>query len=185
MANAIIFLSRDKHLKHSLDQSDNSGLILEFGVFQGKSISLIANHVSAEKIVYGFDSFEGLPSDWSGTEGYKKDFKTGIIPTVPKNVILKKGLFEDTLPKFIKENKDHVSFLHIDSDLYSSAKTILDNLSDRFVNGTIIVFDEYFNYPNWQNHEFKAFQEFILSTNLDYEYVSFTNSKSVTLKIKK
>ena len=27
--------------------------------------------------------------------------------------------------------------------------------------GTIILFDEYFNYPNWEQHEFKAFQEFV------------------------
>ena len=28
----------------------------------------------------------------------------------------------------------------------------------------MIVFDEYFNYPGWRGHEFKAFQEFVAET---------------------
>ena len=50
------------------------------------------------------------------------------------------------------------SFLHIDSDLYSSARTVLFLLHEQIVSGTIIEFDEYFNYPNWKQHEYKAFQ---------------------------
>ena len=33
------------------------------------------------------------------------------------------------------------------------------NLQDRIVSGTIIVFDEYWNYPGWEQHEFRAWQE--------------------------
>jgi len=66
-----------------------------------------------------------------------------------------------------------ISFLHIDCDLYSSTKTIFDLLGDRLLPGTIIVFDEYFNYPSWKKHEYLAFSEFINNSTLNYEYLCY------------
>jgi hypothetical protein len=43
--------------------------------------------------------------------------------------------------------------------------------------GTVIVFDEYFNYPGWRLHEFKAFQEFISTTNRKYRYIGLSAEK--------
>ena len=34
--------------------------------------------------------------------------------------------------------------------------------------GTVILFDEYFNFPNWERHEFKAFQEFVEKYGIKY-----------------
>jgi hypothetical protein len=34
-------------------------------------------------------------------------------------------------------------------------------LADNIVSGTVIVFDEFYNYPGFEEHEFKAFQEFL------------------------
>jgi hypothetical protein len=52
------------------------------------------------------------------------------------------------------------------------------------VEGTVIVFDEYFNYPGWENHEFKAFQEFVEQTNLKYEYLAYNRRhEQVAVKI--
>ena len=39
------------------------------------------------------------------------------------------------------------------------------------VMGSIIVFNEYFNYPNWKQHEYKAFQEFVQQHDVQYEYL--------------
>ena len=39
-----------------------------------------------------------------------------------------------------------------------------------------IVFDEYFNYPNWQKHEFKAFQEFVAANGIKYEYIGYVTT---------
>ena len=48
---------------------------------------------------------------------------------------------------------------------------IFDIAGDRINPGCIIVFDEYINYPSWEQHEFKAFQEFIGSRgDLSYRY---------------
>ena len=66
--------------------------------------------------------------------------------------------------------------MHIDCDLYSSTQTILAQLRDRIVPGTILVFDEYFNYPGWEVHEHRAFAEFIQATGRRYEYVGLVPS---------
>jgi len=183
MANAMILLSKEKNLEFSLNQTHVDGAFLEFGVATGKSIRFISKHVPHGKMVYGFDCFTGMPSNWTGTTVIKGQFKQEQIPKVPTNVTLVPGYFGEILPKFLDEHKEVISFMYIDSDLYSSAKTILEALTDRIVQGTIIVFDEYFNYPNWKNHEFKAFQEFVTKNNIAYEYLSFTNQESVTVKI--
>jgi hypothetical protein len=39
--------------------------------------------------------------------------------------------------------------------------------------GTVIVFDEYLNYPGWQEGEHKAFMEFIAETKLQFAYVAY------------
>jgi predicted O-methyltransferase YrrM len=152
-----------------------AGLFLEFGVFKGYTINYMSNKIT-EKTFYGFDSFEGLPEKWR--TGYDKsafDIQ-GQLPIVNGNVELMKGWFDKTLPSFLESNEGPVSFLHIDCDLYSSTKTVLDLLKDRIVTGTIIVFDEYFNYPGWELHEYKAFQEFVNANNITYKYLAF-NSK--------
>jgi hypothetical protein len=41
----------------------NEGLILEFGVYKGESINYIARRLPKD-LIYGFDSFEGLPEFW-------------------------------------------------------------------------------------------------------------------------
>ena len=76
--------------------------------------------------------------------------------------------------------------MHIDCDLYSSTKEIFDAVRNNVVDGTIIVFDEYFSYDGWQNHEFKAFQEFIQETDFSYEYVCYNKlHQQVTVKLSK
>jgi hypothetical protein len=75
-----------------------NGLIMEFGVYKGESINFIADLLPNRQI-YGFDSFEGLPETWR-YNFYKGTFKLNNLPEVRKNVVLVKGLFEDTLPKF-------------------------------------------------------------------------------------
>ena len=45
------------------------------------------------------------------------------------------------------------------------------------ISGTVILFDEYFNYPNWERHEFKAFQEFVSANVVKYTYLAFARQQ--------
>ncbi|MEP5621205.1 MAG: hypothetical protein ABJP82_01350, partial [Hyphomicrobiales bacterium] len=59
------------------------------------------------------------------------------------------------------------------SDLYSSAKTAFDELKPFIGKGTVILFDEYWNYPEFMEHEIKAFREFLAQTGLGFEYIGY------------
>ncbi len=52
---------------------------------------------------------------------------------------------------------------------------VFKKLNGLVVPGTI-VFDEYFNYPGWKNHEFNAFQEYVQQNGVSYSYDSFVSS---------
>jgi predicted O-methyltransferase YrrM len=147
------------------------GVILEFGVYKGDTINFLAS-INPDREVIGFDSFEGLPEDWR--EGFGKGtFKMDQLPRVRNNVTLIKGWFDETLPEFIKNNSQKISYLHIDCDLYSSTKSVFSLLAKYIQPGTVIVFDEYFNYPGWKEGEYKAFQEFVAEYTIKYDYITY------------
>ena len=113
-----------------------------------------------------------MPERWRpGVE--KGNFALADLPKVRSNAKLIKGWFNETLPPFLNQHEAPVGFLHIDSDLYSSAKTIFELLELRLKPGTVIVFDEYFNYPEWQEGEYKAFMEFLDKTGLSFEFIGY------------
>ena len=185
MRNAVIFFdeSKRKMYDYSISKISFHGLIGEFGVFEGNAINYIAQQLPDKKI-YGFDSFTGLPEDWVGWEYDKGSFNLdGVLPNVESNVELVKGYFNDSLPLWVKNNKEPFTFLIIDSDIYSSACTILDTLgTNQIVSGTLILFDEYFGYTGWRSHEFKAWQEFVKKHKIQYEYLAI-NHFQVLVKV--
>jgi len=156
-------------LERALDWCSIDGLILEFGVASGRTVNHLASLRPAQQ-VFGFDSFKGLPEAWR--PGFGKGRFAQRLPAVRTNVTLVEGLFEDTLADFLAgQQDDPVALLHIDCDLYSSSRFVLATLAPRISRGTIIVFDEYFNYPGWRHHEFKAFSEFVAAFDHAYDYL--------------
>lgn len=147
------------------------GFNFEFGVFKGKSINYLATKLPGE--MHGFDSFEGLPSGGGVWEKYFKEKSfdlRGELPQVEPNVELHKGWIFDTLPEFIRSNAiDKVSFIHIDTDIYESAKCILENLEPFICSGTVILFDELCNYHGFYLHEYQAFKQYLKRSGQRYE----------------
>jgi len=169
MANAQRFPNALSLLDYAVACAPASGMVLEFGVGSGTSINHIANQMLGRR-VYGFDSFEGLPEDWR--PGFPRGTFRASAPEVLDNIELIVGWFDQTLPDFVADkDAEPVALLHVDCDLYSSTRTIFKFLGDRIQPGTIIVFDEYFNYPEWRGHEFRAFQEFVAARGVGYEYI--------------
>jgi hypothetical protein len=152
------------------------GLYLEFGVYKGDSINHFAE-LTPDVTWHGFDSFEGLPEAW--TLGAKAGAFSigGNLPPVRGNVRLTKGFFEQTLPGFVAQHRsEKIALLHVDCDLYSSTVTILEQVGDMLVPGTIIIFDELINYHGWEEGEFKAFTEFVAARKLAFEYVAYNRT---------
>lgn len=176
------FKSKYDLLTHSLKSvALPGGLYCEFGVHSGSTINHIAARTSGT--VYGFDSFEGLPEDWRpGVE--KGNFKMSALPKVKPNVELIKGWFNESLPAFLSTHPGPCSFLHIDCDLYSSTHTIFELMGDRIQPGTVLDFDEFFNYPGWRKGEYLAFQELLQARGLHFEYLGYVlDHEQVSLRI--
>jgi predicted O-methyltransferase YrrM len=156
MIRAIQFDTRESLWDHAIANKSIDGLIAEFGVYAGYSINYLAKKIWPQTI-YGFDSFEGLPADWAGTDLTKGAFdRGGELPKVETNVSLVRGWFDETIPLFMSKNKLPFALIHIDTDTYESAKTIFEQLRDSIVVGTIIIFDEYFGFRGWRFGEYQA-----------------------------
>lgn len=173
LPTAPIYPSRALLHRAAFNERRVPGMVLEFGVASGKSINFIARELPQETI-YGFDSFQGLPEDW--ISNYRKGHFAQNVPEVADNVELVIGLFDETLPGFLAKHPEDISYLHIDCDLYSSTRSILQLLGHRIRPGTVIVFDEYFNYPSWREHEHKAFMEFVEERDVKFHFLGAVHS---------
>jgi len=89
---------------------------LEFGVYKGRTLRYIRDRIDKSIVVFGFDSFQGLPENWPGTNCSKGKFKCKQ-PEIA-GVVMYAGWFEETIPDYLKIAKP-IALLHIDSDLYS------------------------------------------------------------------
>ena len=163
---------------------------LEFGVYDGGGIRLIRGMLDESHEVCGFDTFTGLPEDWIGTT-LKKGFfdRAGEIPQIG-GVKFYKGLFSDTIPTYLSEagHNEPLGLLQIDCDLYSSTVDVLHSLNHLIVKNTVIVFDEWiYNFdPKYNDHEQKAFYEWVESKGRKFEFLEACNTLEIeqrTLRI--
>ena len=164
-----IFSTRQQIWHNIIKQIRPTSIGLEFGVYTGGSINYFANACPLNTF-FGFDSFEGLPSDWIVSKGtFKVDFEKLRFA---KNITIQKGWFDQTIPLFMETFNDKlpsVDFIHIDCDIFSSTQFILSSLSELIkINKPIILFDEFYNYKGYEDHEFKAFLEFINREKIDF-----------------
>ena len=156
MPGALYFMEREPLLRYAVDQVTRPGLMLELGVFSGKSIWVIAQRTP--RVVHGFDSFEGLPEEvgpWT-----KADFDLGgRIPSIDDpRVRFYKGWFSDVLPHYQVPAHD-VLVMNMDADIYSSTAYVLRHFRPWIKQGTYIYFDEF----NHVDQEPRAFHELIES----------------------
>ncbi len=154
---------------------------LEFGVASGLSMRWwTSNNPDPDARFYGFDTFTGLPEDWGP---YKKgDMNFGDPPAIgDARITYLTGLFQQTLPKFIKERVlERKLILMMDADLYSSTLFVLASLAPYLKAGDIIFFDE-FNVPA---HEYLAFNDFVRSFYIKYEVIgAVSNFYQVAIKV--
>jgi O-methyltransferase len=146
---------------------------VEFGVHTGGSITRWSQrNKHPESRFYGFDSFEGLPEDWTPT--VKKDYFDlgGKIPVIDDaRVTLIKGWFQNTLPEFLKDFRaDKPLVIHNDSDLYSSTLFALTSMDQFIKPGSLIIFDDF----NSALHEFRAWNDYCRAFMRDGSPVALT-----------
>ena len=162
------------------------GDIAEFGTMTGftaqsiaHAMSVFSAHAPAKKSLLLFDSFAGLPDVTSEIDKDSPHVQSGAWEAgtchgvtekelwnmcrkwLPANALhIYPGLFKDTLAQIPQETK--LAMLHIDSDLYESARDVLEyTFSHGFIQeGTVIFFDDWnCNRSSPQRGEQKAWAE--------------------------
>lgn len=181
-----IYGRRSDFIKNTAKHMSLDGDIFEFGVFTGRSLKLLSD-LFPERKIFGFDSFEGLPEAWPGSFSKshpKGHFNTnGLIPKINNpNITFVKGFFENTLADFMNIYTGSMALVHIDCDIYSSTKTILNNIKTKISSGTIIMFDELIGYDGFEINEMKAWLELVEETSIEYKYL-YSSKYQVSLLI--
>jgi len=148
---------------------------IEFGVAWGESFNWwLQQNTHVNSRFYGFDTFDGLPEDWG-------PFKKGAfssnqaLPDINNDARGKfyKGLFQQTVPRFVKElDNSKRNVILMDADLYSATLYALTSLAPHLKKGDIIFFDE-FVVPT---HEFKAYLDFVQSYYINLKLVAAANN---------
>lgn len=153
----LLFKDRSDLLSFAACSAPTKGLVLEFGVASGATINYLATTFALRgRRLYGFDSFCGLPEPWAG---YEVGHFACEPPAVATNVELVVGMFAETIPPFLAAHSGSAALIHLDADLYSSTKTVLELLTPRIIPGTFIALDEYWIV---REHEQRAFHEWLL-----------------------
>lgn len=161
-------------------------LLLDLGVWIGWSTRLTSD--ASDRTVYGFDTFEGLVEDWhiddeivvkQGTFSLSDPLAQqlcrhtgvtlhdGVPDALGRKVQFVKGSTYDTLAPFLAERPGAaIRLFHMDLDTYESCLHALETCKDRFVEGSILVFDEYLV----TNSEMRAFFQFQDRYGFEFRY---------------
>jgi hypothetical protein len=133
-----------------------AGDVFEFGVSSGESFLEFLDRCP-DRQSYGFDSFAGIPEDWWTRP--KGAFAAPPPHFTNPSGHLVKGWYDESVPRFFRDWNGFIALLHIDCDLYSSTATALRYALDRCGPNTVVLFDEYYNYPGFAGHEWLAWRE--------------------------
>ena len=181
MNEAMVLPDRLDLLKFALGRAPAEGLVLEFGVEKGASLRHLAGLTARQgphAKCMGSTVSRGCRGIGAGPRRALARFRcaAGCRKCRPMPSCMSAG---STRPCrfFWRKMRSACALVHVDCDIYISTVTIFEQLRGRIVPGTVIVFDEYFNYPGWRAHEYKAFQEFIATSGLGYRYLGFSAEK--------
>ncbi|MEK6917879.1 MAG: TylF/MycF/NovP-related O-methyltransferase [Nanoarchaeota archaeon] len=183
----------------------NIGDYLEFGVFNGSSMSSMYSTAKSLEInsmrFFGFDAFQGLPkgSEKEDDGVWKKGFYSCSFEKMKEclkrknvaseNISWIKGWYNKTLnQKTIKKYKlNKIGIVFIDCDTYSSSKTVLNFIGPLIKEEVILCFDDWkLNDLDIKSMgEYKAFNEFLdENTYLEAQEIKSYNRKSKSFIVK-
>lgn len=139
-----------------------------------ETASVVINHWNNMRF-FAFDSFQGLPAT-RGPDKEMEIFKEGtyccgsdeFMATLRKyavpqdKVVAVPGFFNEscTAENVAPLQFGNIGIVHIDCDLYESAKTVLDFITPYLCGNAIIIFDEWYQFFGNPNYgEQRAFAE--------------------------
>lgn len=153
-----------------------NGYLLEFGIFSGNTMNRLIKGAEAAgkpfEMVYGFDSFIGLPEEtkgvWQNPEWPKGAFNVCFdfdLKSVEHGIEFVRSRVERKdiclIPGFFSESLDDemglqlwnsCSYLHVDVDIHSSTLQVLDFVIGYGVlkHGALVRYDDWASTPEYQ-----------------------------------
>ncbi len=135
----------------SLQLQEVDGDVLEVGVWRGGTSALIAEVIASQnKMIYMADTFAGVvqagEADSVYTGGEHNDTSQEIVDALFTQMGLTN--YKKLIGEFPKDSSNELtsaklSMVHIDVDVYSSAKGVWDWVQAYLGPGSIVVFDDY------------------------------------------
>jgi hypothetical protein len=165
------------------------GDVVECGVYGGLSLAMLGKAATFDpkgmtRRIVGFDTFEGLPpsaetharwqpGDCARTDAWHPIAQPGerVTPALTRRLfqecglvepILHEGPFAGTMPAAIPSAIPAIAVLHVDCDLYESARDVLESAAPALQDGSVLLFDDWFHYRAHPGKgESRAFDEFL------------------------
>jgi O-methyltransferase len=153
MEHQVFRLLNMSRVVKEISDNDIPGDFIEFGVYQGFSLVLLAKlrdlYGLSDRRIIGIDSFNGLPADgdqWrigqfsdTGPEVVDQMLQSNLSHAQNQNIIIIKSWFDDvTLPAI-----ESLSLIHMDCDLGVSL-TEAFNVVETYLQGTqYLLFDDW------------------------------------------
>ena len=82
-----------------------------------------------------------------------------------------------------KFSHQQAKFINLDCDNYKASRTVLENIRQYIVPGTVIALDDYFNEYKYEGEtQFTAWQEHVKIYDIKYEYL-YCVAPAVIIKI--
>lgn len=169
------------------------GCLVEFGVYKGEGLRIMSRlakvYLQAPPVLYGFDSFEGMPPTSAPLEGgLARDWVRGALSDTRIEAVqqylhrkrvqarLVKGIFADLSP-LVDYGIDKVRFAHIEADIYEGYRDALRLLTPYVQAGTVMLLDEVvpladFRYQSMRMHGKRALAEWEKATGLNFSHSS-------------
>lgn len=130
-----------------------SGALIEVGVWRGGTGALIAKKASlcgVKESVFLCDTFRGVVKAGEQDTSYKggehaDTSRRSVDDLVSRlqltNVEVLEGTFPDQTSRFVEDLEFRL--IHVDVDVYQSAKDVVEWIWDRMVPGGIVVYDDF------------------------------------------
>lgn len=183
-----LFLPKEQMLNTALafvEFNRIRGDYLEFGTCEGNAFITADHFADAHKLFemrfYAFDSFQGLPDFtheidqdpdvelqyWPGDfscslEKFQRTLRRYGVSLSRVHII--PGFFRDSLTPLTKQGLpiQAAAVVLIDCDLYESTSQVLDFITEYLINGSDLIFDDWYNFKgDPRRGERRAFEEWL------------------------
>ena len=179
--------------------SDVPGCLIECGVFKGASLlrfvalrDLLMNDEAMP--ILGFDTFGSFPkTTFAPDAAFRDDFTTqagaesiGVdqLETLlalknAKAVSLIPGDINVTVPQYVADHPElRIALIHLDTDIFEPAKTVLEHLYPLLVPGGVLALDDFGSFPG----ETAAVEEYFAGMPLGLRRFPFSASPTYLIK---